>query len=286
MPTNVAQVTVTVRTSQPGASPVVSRDDVRVYEDNKSRPVVSWVAAEAQPGPLDLTILVDDSIGDNVSLQFKSLADFFQTLPAGTRIRLAYASYGGNRVVQDFTSDYRLAVKALRLPAGSTTAGGSIYESVANLLKNWPRDGNRRGLFVITDGIDINQGMEESQPNLNTDLQRAIDLAQSTNVPIYTVFARGARALGRDESLLINGQGCLARLTSETGGQSYFQGTRTPLAFAPFLKEYANDLRNQYVLTFQTLPAPKSGYHRLRVTTEIRGVHLFAPARVFITHAQ
>ena len=286
MPTNVAQVTVTVRTSQPGASPVVSRDDVRVYEDNKSRPVVSWAAAEAQPGLLDLTILVDDSIGDNVSLQFKSLADFFQTLPPGTRIRLAYASYGGNRVVQDFTSDYRLAVKALRLPVGSTTAGGSIYESVADLLKNWPRDGNRRGLFVISDGIDINQGLEESQPNQNTELQRAIDLAQSTNVPIYTIFARGARSLERDESLFINGQGCLARLTSETGGQSYFQGTRTPLAFAPFLKEYANDLRNQYVLTFQTLPAPKSGYHRLRVTTEIPGVHLSAPARVFITHTE
>jgi hypothetical protein len=71
-------------------------------------------------------------------------------------------------------------------------------------------------------------------------------------------------------------------LTSETGGQSYFQGTRTPLAFAPFLEQFANDLRHQYVLTFQTLPAPKAGYHRLRVTTEIPGVHLFAPARIFI----
>ena len=286
MPTNVAQVTVTVRTSQPGASPVVSRDDVRVYEDNKSRPVVSWVAAEAQSGPLDLTILVDDSIRDNVSLQFKSLADFFQTLPAGTRIRLAYASNGGNRVVQDFTSDYWLAVKALRLPVGSTTAGGSIYESVADLLKNWPRDGNRRGLFVISDGIDINQGLEESQPSRNAELQRAIDLAQSTNVPIYTIFARGARSLEEDSSLLNNGQGCLSRLTSETGGQSYFEGTHTPLAFAPFLQQFANDLRNQYVLTFQTLPAPKAGYHRLRVTTEIPRAHLFAPARVFIPHAE
>ena len=286
VPANMAQVTVTVHTRQPGAYPVVSPDDVRVYEDNKSRPVVSWVAAEAHSGPLDLTILVDDSIGANVSLQFKNLADFFQTSPAGTRIRLAYASNGGNRVVQDFTSDYRLAVKALRLPVGSTTAGGSIYESVADLLKNWPRDGNRRGLLVISDGIDINQGFEESQPTLNTELQRAIDLAQSTGVPIYTIFARGARSLERESSLLNNGQGCLSRLTSETGGQSYFQGTRTPLAFAPFLKQFANNLHNQYVLTFQTLPAPKAGYHRLRVTTEIPGVHLFAPARVFIAHAE
>ena len=286
MPTNVAQVTVTVSTRQPGAHPVVNPDDVRVYEDNKSRPVVSWVAAEAQSSLLDLTILVDDSIGDNVSLQFKDLADFFQTVPAGTRVRVAYTSYGGNSVVQDFTSDYGLAAKALHLPVGSPMAGGSIYESVADLLKNWPRNGNRRGLLVISDGIDINQGFEQSQPALNTELQRAIDLAQSTDVTIYTIFARGARSLEANESLLNNGQSCLSRLTSETGGQSYFEGTRTPLAFAPFLKQYANDLRHQYVLTFQPLPAPKAGYHRLRVTTEIPGVHLFAPARIFIPKAE
>lgn len=284
-PTNTVQVTVTVRTGKPGANPVVTPGDVRVYEDNKSRPVVSWVPATAQSGPLDLTILVDDSIGDNVSLQFKDLADFFQTLPAGTRMRVVYASHGGNKVIQDFTSDYRLTVKALHLPVGSAMAGGSIYDSVTDLLKNWPRDGNRRGLFVISDGIDISQGFEQSQPNLNSELQRAIDLAQSTNVPIYTIFARGARSLEGDESLLNNGQGCLSGLSSETGGQSYFEGTHTPLAFAPFLNQFANDLSHQYVLTFQPLPAPKAGYHQLRVTTEIPGVHLSAPARVFIPHA-
>jgi VWFA-related protein len=281
----MAQITVTVRTRQPGAYPVVSPDDVRVYENNKSRPVVSWVPARAQSGPLDLTILMDDSIRAKVGLQFKDLADFLQTLPAGTRVRVAYASDGGNRIVRDFTSDYPLAAKALRLPMGSTMAGGSIYESVADLLKNWPRDGNRRGLLVISDGIDINQGFVDSQPTLNIELQRAIDLAQSTNVPIYTIFARGARSLERNWFLLNNGQSCLLRLTSETGGQSYFQGTRTPLAFAPFLKQFANDLRHQYVLTFQPLPAPRAGYQRLRVTTEIPEVHLFAPTRVFIPKA-
>src|SRR5208337_147819 len=285
VPANVAQVIVTVHPRQPGANPVVNPDDVRVYEDDKSRPVVSWVAAEAQSSPLDLTILVDDSIGATVSLQFKDLADFFQTLPAGTRVRVAYASFGGNKIFQDFTSDYGLAAKALRLPQGSSVAGGSIYDSVADLLKNWPRDGNRHGLLMISDGIDINQGFEQSQPTLNMELQRAIDLAQSTKVSIYTIFARGARSLEGHESLLNNGQGCLSRLTSETGGQSYFEGTRTPLAFAPFLKQFANDLRHQYVLTFQTLLAPKAGYHRLRVTTEVPGVQLLAPARIFIPKA-
>ena len=280
--TEQAQVTVTVRTRHPGAYPVVTPDDVMVFEDSQRRPVVSWVPANAQSGPLDLTVLVDDSVLSDVSLQFKDLADFFPTLPAGVRVRVAYAAYGGNKIVQDFTSDYARAAKALRIPVGSSAAGGSIYESVADLLKNWPRDGNRRGLLVISDGIDINQGIVESEPNQNTELQRAIKMAQSTNVPVYTIFARGTRSLERDGFLLNNGQGCLLRLTAETGGQSYFQGTYTPLAFAPYLKQYADDLGHQYLLTFQPLPPPKNGYQPLRVTTEVPNVQLVAPPRVFI----
>jgi hypothetical protein len=276
------QVIVTVHTRQPGANPVVTPDDVMVYEDSQRRPVVSWVPAQAQAGPLDLTVLEDASRLSNVGVQSKDLADFFPTLPAGTRVRVAYAANGGNRVVQDITSDYLLAAKALRIPQGSSEAGGSIYDSVTDLLKNWPRDGNRRGLLVISDGIDINQGISESDPSQNMELQRALDMAQRTNVPVYTVFARGARSLEGQEFLLNNGQGCLSRLTSETGGQSYFEGTHTPVAFALYLKHFADDLGHQYVLTFQPLPAPKSGYQPLRVTTEVLGVRLVAPRRVFI----
>jgi VWFA-related protein len=226
---------------------------------------------------------MDDSLTPQVSLQFKDLRDFFPTLPADTRVRVAYAAYGGNRIVQDFTSDYLLAAKALRIPVGSTTAGGSIYQSLADLLKKWPQDGNRRGLLLISDGLDINQGFLESQPTLNTELQRAIDLAQDANVPVYTIFARGAQE--GDSLLLDNGQGCLSRLSTETGGQSFFQGTHTPLDFTPFLQQFANDLSHQYVLTFQPLPASHAGYQRLRVTTEIPGVNLVAPTRIFIPKA-
>jgi hypothetical protein len=74
----------------------------------------------------------------------------------------------------------------------------------------------------------------------------------------------------------------LSRLTSETGGQSYLEGTLTPLAFAPYLTQFADDLGHQYELTFQPLPPPKIGYQPLRVTTEVPGVRLVAPTRIFI----
>lgn len=283
--TNLAQVTVTIRARHHGAYPVVGPDDLRVYEDNQSRPVVSWVAAKKQSSPLDLTIVLDDSIMARTGLQFQDLEEFFPTLPAGTRVRIAYASYGGNDIAQDFTTDYRLAGEALRIPLGYMAAGGSIYDSVSDLIKKWPKDGNRREILLISDGIDITDGLVDSEPNLNMELQQAIGAAQSADVPIYTIFSRGPRVLDRNWFLLDNGQGCLLRLTTGTGGQSYFQGTHTPLAFAPYLQQFANDLQHQYVLTFQALASPKNGYQSLRVTTEVPHVRLDAPARVFVPKA-
>ncbi len=280
----VAHVTVTVEVRHPGANPLVTPQDVKVYEANQGRPVVSWVAAKAS-GPLDLTILLDESISGKVGLQFKDLANFFPTLPAATRVRVAYASYGTIRVAQNFTTDYPLAAKALQLPVGSSAAGGSIYQSVVDVIKHWPQQSDRRALLLISDGVDINTGYQESYPSLNPDLQNAINVAQSSNIPVYTIFVRGPRMLERNWFLFDNGQGCLARLASESGGQSFFEGTYTPIDFAPYLKQLSSDLHNQYVLTFQVLPASGAGYRPLRVTTEVPGVRLLAPTRVFVSKA-
>lgn len=281
----VAKVIVTVRAPEGGTRPAVSREDVMVYENSQRRPVVSWAPAGAQRHGLDLAILMDDSLDANVGVQFGDLADFLRALPAGTRVRVAYAANGASNVAQDFMTDHELAVKALRLPVGVAAAGGSIYQSVWDLLKKWPDDGNRRVVLVISDGVDIYRGILESEPGDNMDLQRAIDLAQRTNVPIYSIYARGADRLDRNPFLLNNGQGCLLRLAYETGGQTFYLGTQTPLAFAPFLKQLATDLGEQYVLTFRPLPGAKAGYERLRVTTELPGIKLVAPARVFIQNA-
>jgi VWFA-related protein len=278
----LAKVVVTVRARGHASHPAVSLADVMVYENSQRRPVVSWVPTQAEQRPLDLVILMDDSLNAGVGRQFGDLADFLRALPASTRVRVAYAANGMSNVVQDFTTDHQRAAQSLRLPRGDTAAGASIYQSVRGLLKRWPEDGNRRALLVVSDGLDINQGIEQSEPSQNTELQLAIELAQRTHVPIYTIFANGAALLDQNAFLQNNGQGCLFRLAKETGGQSFFQGTYTPLAFAPYLNQLAHDLRAQYLLTFRPLPGLEAGYQRLRVTTEVPDVELVVPPRVFI----
>ena len=54
------------------------------------------------------------------------------------------------------------------------------------------------------------------------------------------------------------GQSNLAQLTDGTGGESFFQGLQTPLAFAPYLTQLDTILKNQYFLTFSAAPSKNS----------------------------
>jgi hypothetical protein len=261
---------------------MVSAADLTVYEGDEKRPVVSWVPSKDLPGTFDLTVLVDDSLLSSVMVQLKDLAGFYPTLPSGSRVRLAYAANGGSRTAQEFTSDYSSAAKALRLPLGQSAAGGSIFQSVTDVLKQWPKDANRHALLLISDGIDNSEGFEAESPDSNGNLRAAINMAQSANVPVYSIFAQGARSRGEGGPLLNDGMGCLLRLSSQTGGRYYFETNGTPLDFAPYLRQFADDVGHLYVLTFRRLPSTKKHYQALRITTSVSGAQLNAPTSIFV----
>ena len=135
---------------------------------------------------------------------------------------------------------------------------------------------------MVSDGVDLFRGLEESSPASNPDLRRAIERAQRRGVVVDTIYARGESPLHRNFILVTNGQSSLARLAFETGGQAFFQGFDTPVGFQPFLGELAANLGQQYVLTFRALPGKKGGYQRFQITTEVPGVELVAPAQIYI----
>ena len=275
-----AHVMVTVRPRNgTGSFSPSDLDGLKVYENGSLRPLVSITPPSAR---IDFTVVLDDSIGARTTEQYGNLADFFRSLPAGARVRVAYASFGGNRIAQDFTTNYELAAKALRVPVGQVAAGGSIYDSVADLIMKWPGDGNRRELLLISDGIDLQNGLVETQPPLNLELQRAVGAAQKDHVVVYTIFSRGPRELERHGLLLLNGQSCLLQLATSTGGHAFFEGTLTPLSFAPYLQQISRDLRNQFKLTFKPSEATASAFQRLKVACDNPAVRLSAPTRVFI----
>ena len=79
-------------------------------------------------------------------------------------------------------------------------------------------------MIVISDGLDVSRGADSSNPGQSIDLQRAITEAQRRSVAIYSIFVPSIVSAG--QNLNLNGQSCLERLSSETGGRAFFQGLR------------------------------------------------------------
>lgn len=284
---DVVRVTVTVTSRDHGAAPpALAREDVMVRQDNERRPVVDWVPAQGEQAGLDLALLIDDSADASLGNQFRDLQVFLRTLPRTTRVAVAYSRHGSANWQRDFSADHELAVKALRLPVGSMNDVSSVYQSMTDLVKKWPKTTNRSAILLISDGIDLFRGVADSEAGQNMDLEQAIDHAQRSGITVYALFASGAARYRSNWYLVGNGQSCLLKLAKETGGEAYFQGWQTPVAFQPFLQSAAKTLEQQYLLTFRAQPLPKPGFARLHVSTEVPRVEMTAPARVYVPSGQ
>jgi len=279
---NQVTVTVTVIPKQ-GNRADLTAQDVLVYQNQERRPVIDWKPADSA-SPLDLAILMDDSLASDVGVQWNDLRQFVRVLPASTRVAILYARHGDAAKIQDFTTDHELALRAFRVPVGKANEISSVFQAVTDLVKHWPEDGNRRALVVVSDGIDLFYDATSSLPTQNPNLDRAIEAAQRAQVTAFAIYARTAGNFANSLYLVNNGQGSLDRLARETGGEAFFQGTETPIAFQPFLSQLGRDLSRQYVLTFEAAQG-KGAYERLRVTTEQPHVELIAPTRVFVPNS-
>jgi len=107
-------------------------------------------------------------------------------------------------------------------------------------------------------------------------------LAQRNAKIIHTVFARGVGRLGRNFWQITNGQNGMARLSEQTGGESYFLGTSNPVSFQPYLEDLQKTLDNQYLLEFHAVPGKKAGLQPLKLNTEVAGVELSTADNVWV----
>jgi len=77
--------------------------------------------------------------------------------------------------------------------------------------------------------------------------------------------------------LVANAQSSLLRLSNETGGHAFFQGTGVPVSFDPFIRELDAALEKQVALTFLSTHVNK-GFHRLEVKSATPGVRVTFPS--------
>jgi hypothetical protein len=78
-------------------------------------------------------------------------------------------------------------------------------------------------------------------------------------IVVYNIYTPGIGHYGHSSRRMNWGQSYLAKVAEETGGEAYFLGygaRRYP--FTPFLKDFAERLSHQYLITFQAKPGKKA----------------------------
>ena len=261
--------------------PVVSREDVRVFEGHNHLKVTDWIPLQGDLSSLELLVLIDDASDSNLASQFEDMRHFMNAQPPTTAIAVGYIQNGTVRIVQNFTKDHSEAGKALRIPLGSATGGNSPYLSITDAIKRWPGSPARHEILLISDGID------PLQPDTTDSyLDQAVSQAQRTGTQISAIYASASGHFGHSLWRINQGQNNLSLLADETGGEAHFQGFETPIAFAPFLDQFADRLNHQYKLTFLANADKKPTRQHVRLETEVPNAELVTADKVYVPAAK
>jgi hypothetical protein len=277
-PTVPVSVIVTVEAKHGKEVPAVNREDVIVFQERDRAQVTDWVPLESSQGPgLELFLVIDDSTDTTLGSQLEDLRKFISAQPASTKVGVGYIRNGSVNILQNLTTDHALAGKVLRLPVGSASAIDSPYLAITDLIKHWPQSAAAREILLVSSGVDA----FEPGPS-DPYLDEAIDHALRAGVQISSIYATPAGHAGHTFWRLNWGQNNLSRLADETGGEAYILGFEMPVAFAPYLDQFAARLKHQYKLTFLAKAGTKPGFQKIRLQTEVPNAELVAPSRVYI----
>ncbi len=268
-------IPVTLRLPERAQQPeVINLEDLQVFEDGERQEILA-IRGEGR-SPLTLAVLIQDDLVSSLSNEIRGIAAFIRKLPPGSRVMVGYLSSGALRVRQKFTNDLERAAKSLRIPLASTAASPynpfSLTRDGVKRFESQPV--GRRAVLVLSDGIDLSRGLTNASPAQSLDLQRLINESQRLGVAVYTMYAP---SVGGGDSLLVsNGQGSLQRLSDETGGRAFFQGTGAPVSLDNYLREVDTLLSRQFALTYLSTH-PDQGFHKVRVVANTGDAEIFYP---------
>ncbi len=248
------------------AAEYVQAERLIVKEDREEQTILS--IRSITDAPLALEVLIQEDLASNFNLQIKDIANFIRNLPKGSRVMVAYIRGGNLQIRHKFSDDLETAAKSLRIVASSSAvAPRNPFDGLIDALNRFDAlPAGRRAVLLVSDGLDVSQGVESSTPGQSIDLDRAILRAQRRSVAVYSFYSPASLTESGDSRLILNGQGSLQKLSDETGGRAFFQGSIAPISFDPFFKDLRILLTRQFLLSYLSTHM-KKGYHRVEVTS-------------------
>ena len=198
--------------------------------------------------PLNIAILIQDDLISSVGNELGVTRDFIRSLPAGSRVMVGYITAGSLQVRQPFTTDLNRAASSLRIPIASTSASPyDPYVEVIEALKKF--DSSWKGhnvVLLVSDGLDTSRGFDATTAGHTLDIDRTISEANRRNVAFYSFYAPSVGLTSRSHLAASYGQSSLNRVSHDTGGRAFFQGTTGFVTFDSYFKRLREELNRQY----------------------------------------
>jgi Ca-activated chloride channel family protein len=254
----LVSVSVVVKTQKGRPVTGLSRKDFELFDAGLMRDIADF---RADASPVSVAVLLDTSGSMHLSGKWAAARDAVARIAAELergRDHIALFAFDNElHVVQPFTASPADVVSALDSvqPWGST----AMFDAVAETGKRLAEDGGmRRAIVVITDGLDNRSRLDAAAVSA---------VASAIDVPVYSFVVSSPLdhlndgVTAGDGAALKPHRGTLDDLSRWTGGASFESGT--PVERAAAVGQIVRELRQQYVMTFESgMPA---GWHPLLV---------------------
>jgi hypothetical protein len=161
---------------------------------------------------------------------------------------VGYITSGTLQVRQPFTTDLEKAARSLRIPTASRSSSPfNPYVEVIEALRKFEKGGtNANALLLISDGLDTSRGFDSTAAGHTLDIDRTISEANKRHVSIFSFYAPSVGLSGHNRLAASYGQSSLNRVSKETGGRAFFQGTDGFVTFDSYFSRLRETLNRQY----------------------------------------
>jgi hypothetical protein len=161
---------------------------------------------------------------------------------------VGYITAGTLQVRQPFTTDLEQAAKSLRMPIASRGSSAfNPYVEVLEALRKFESDWTgANAVLLISDGLDTSRGFDSTAAGHTIDIDRTISEANKRQVAIFSFYTPSVGLTSHSRLAASYGQSSLNRVSDETGGRAFFQGSTGFVTFDSYFARLRETLNRQY----------------------------------------
>jgi VWFA-related protein len=237
----------------------LNKDDFVLYDESDRTPI-RYFCRESDPMSLLLLLDVSGSMRKYIDQMSRTAQQALRALHTGDRVAVMVFSRAAS-LREDFTPNHELIAYSLRRAASDDNVGGgtainaALMQAAPLFDKEGSPEAGRRVILILTDNQSLNyQSPDEAVIRELGDRNIVLDaIVVGKNGRVET--PKPGRYVNPDFS-----PADVFHIAEETGGEA-LRAERVETSFGPLLER----IRTRYDLEFQPRPAPKAGYHHLRV---------------------